>query len=189
MSATPRAKQAQASLRSGGPPPATHRAMWPSPLISALLFVAWPVLNQSWSLGQLLLGLALAWALPWWAQRLRSDKPRIGRPGVILKLGLTVLKDIVTSNIEVARLILGPEQRIRPAFLWLPLSITDAHGIVALAGIITMTPGTLSADIAPDRRHLLIHAFDVGDDAAAQAALIATIKARYEAPLLEIFGA
>jgi multicomponent K+:H+ antiporter subunit E len=165
-----------------------RRAPWPSPLISALLFVVWPVLNQSWSPGQLLLGFALAWAIPWWAQRLRSEAPRIRRPGLIVKLGLTVLADIVTSNIEVARLILGPEQRIRPAFVWLPLSITDAHGIVALAGIITMTPGTLIADLSPDRTHLLIHAFNVGDDAAAQADLVATIKARYEAPLMEIFG-
>jgi multicomponent K+:H+ antiporter subunit E len=49
-----------------------------------------------------------------------------------------------------------------------------------------MTPGTLSADLSDDRRHLLVHAFDVDDD-AAQAALIAGIKARYEAPLKLIF--
>jgi multicomponent K+:H+ antiporter subunit E len=57
---------------------------------------------------------------------------------------------------------------------------------VALAGIVTMTPGTLSADLSDDRRHLLVHAFDVDDD-AAQAALIADIQLRYEAPLMQIF--
>lgn len=159
--------------------------VWPSPLVSAMLFVAWPLLNQSWSLGQLLLSTLLAWAIPWWVDRQRSEQPRIRHPLVIARLGLTVLKDIVTSNIDVARRILGPEQRLRPGFVWLPLSITDAHGIVALAGIITMTPGTLSADLSPDRRHLLIHAFHVDDEAA----LVATLKARYEAPLMEIFGA
>jgi multicomponent K+:H+ antiporter subunit E len=95
-----------------------------------------------------------------------------------------VLKDIVTSNIEVARLILGRESAIRPDYLWLPLAITDAHGIVALAGIVTMTPGTLSAELSPDRRHLLIHALNIDDPAA----MIATIKSRYESPLMEIFG-
>jgi multicomponent K+:H+ antiporter subunit E len=102
---------------------------------------------------------------------------------VVLRLGLTVLKDIVTSNVEVAQLILGDESKIRPGFVWLPLTITDPHGIVALAGIITMTPGTLSADLSSDRRHLLIHAFNLGDEAA----LIEAIKTRYERPLLEIF--
>jgi len=28
------------------------------------------------------------------------------------------------SNIEVARRILGPEEAIRPAFVWLPLDLT-----------------------------------------------------------------
>jgi multicomponent K+:H+ antiporter subunit E len=141
------------------------------------------VLNQSWSLGQLLLGAALALAIPWFTEALRADKPVLRRPGVALRLGLVVLKDIVTSNIDVARLILGRESAIRPGFVWLPLTITDPHGIVALAGIITMTPGTLSADLSPDRKHLLIHAFNVDDPAA----LIETIKSRYEAPLMEIF--
>ena len=48
-----------------------------------------------------------------------------------------------------------------------------------------MTPGTLSAELADDRRHLLIHAFDVEDEAA----LVADIKKRYEAPLRVIFEA
>jgi multicomponent K+:H+ antiporter subunit E len=57
---------------------------------------------------------------------------------------------------------------------------------VALAGIITMTPGTLSSDLSPDRKHLLVHALHCPDE-AAEAALVADIKARYEAPLMEIF--
>jgi multicomponent K+:H+ antiporter subunit E len=94
-----------------------------------------------------------------------------------------VLGDIVLSNIEVARRILGRESRIHPAFVWIPLDITNPHGIAALAGIITMTPGTLSAELSPDNRHLLVHCFHL-DDAEAT---IAQIKQRYESPLREIF--
>jgi multicomponent K+:H+ antiporter subunit E len=159
------------------------RRLWPAPLMSAVLLLVWPLLNQSWSLGQLLLGALLAWALPWWLQPLTEQRPRIRKPLTIVRLGLIVLKDIVSSNIEVARLILGRESAIRPRFVWVPLDIADPHGIVALAGIVTMTPGTLSADLSHDRRHLLVHAFAVDDEAA----LIATIKTRYEQPLMEIF--
>ena len=155
----------------------------PSPLLSAVLAVCWPVLNQSWSLGQVLLGLALAVVIPWLTEPLREHRPRIRKPGVILRLGLCVLKDIVTSNIDVAKLILGPESAIRPGFVWFPLTVTDPTAMVALAGIITMTPGTLSADISPDRRYLLVHALHVVDEEG----LIATIRTRYEQPLLEIF--
>ena len=56
-------------------------------------------------------------------------------------------------------------------------------GISALAGIITMTPGTLSAELSADRRYLLVHCFHLEDAAGT----IAQIKQRYETPLREVF--
>ena len=162
------------------------RRLLPSPLLSLALFITWLMLNESSSPGHLLLGAALALMLPVLTRALRPDVPRIIRTGTVFKLVGTVLADIVKSNIAVARLILGDERRITPRFVWVPLSIRDPHGIVTLAGVVTMTPGTLSADLSDDRRHLLVHVFDVDDD-ASQATLIADIKARYEAPLIRIF--
>ena len=57
------------------------------------------------------------------------------------------------------------------------------HGITALASIITLTPGTLSTELTADRRHLLVHCFNL-KDADEQ---VASIKTRYERPLKEIF--
>lgn len=159
------------------------RRLIPSPWLSAVLFVAWPLMNQSWSLAQVTLGAVLALLIPWLTQALRPDPPTLRHPATIARLLLVVLRDIVVANLAVARRILGPEARIQPRFVWLPLTITDPHGIVALAGIITLTPGTLSSELTEDRRHLLIHAFNVQDETA----LIADIKARYEAPLINIF--
>lgn len=159
------------------------RRLVPSPWLSAVLFVAWPLLNQSWSLAQVTLGAVLALLIPLLTQALRPERPVLRHPATIARLALVVLWDIVVSNVEVARRILGPEARIQPRFVWLPLTITDPHGIVTLAGIITMTPGTLSSELTEDRRHLLIHAFNVQDESA----LVADVKARYEAPLIDIF--
>jgi multicomponent K+:H+ antiporter subunit E len=161
----------------------TFTALLPAPLISLLLLLAWLALNGAVSAGFVVLGTALALAVPWFTERLRPDKPKIRRWGLVLRLATVVLKDIVLSNIEVARRILGPESALQPRFVWVPLDIRDPHGIVALAGIVTMTPGTLSSDLSDDRRHLLIHAFNVSDEAA----LVADIKTRYEAPLQRIF--
>ncbi|MEW5882161.1 MAG: Na+/H+ antiporter subunit E [Pseudomonadota bacterium] len=155
----------------------------PAPLLSLVLFGSWLLLNNTVDPAHLVLGAALALAIPWFTEPLRPDKPRLRRWGVAGRLALVVLWDIVLANIDVARRILGPESAIRPRFVWVPLSIRDPHGIVTLAGIITMTPGTLSSDISEDRRWLLVHAFNVDDEAA----LAATIKRRYEAPLREIF--
>ncbi|MDP1649346.1 MAG: Na+/H+ antiporter subunit E [Rubrivivax sp.] len=162
-----------------------HRLL-PAPLLSAVLLLAWLMLNESTSAGHLWLAVALAWWLPWWTQRFRPEQPRIGRWRTVLRLLGRVLADIVVSNVEVARRVLGPEAALRSTFVWVPLAIRDAHGMAALAGIVTLTPGTLSSEITADRRHLLVHALHC-PDAAAEAALVASIKARYEAPLKEIF--
>jgi len=159
------------------------RRLLPAPLLSATLFVVWLLLNNTLDAAHVLLAAVLAIVVPWFTERLRPERPRIRRPLVIAKLGLTVLWDIVLSNIEVARRILGPEAAIKPRFVWVPLALTDPHAILSLAGIITMTPGTLSAEVSADRRHLLVHAFNVDDEAG----LVAQIKARYEAPLKEIY--
>ena len=46
------------------------------------------------------------------------------------------------------------------------LSQGDAHTdaeITALANLITLTPGTLSVDVSPDRSALYVHVMDLGD--------------------------
>jgi multicomponent K+:H+ antiporter subunit E len=160
------------------------RQRWlPSRPLSVALFLLWLLLVGSVAPAHLLLAALLAIVLPLLAERLRNSRPRTRRPGLALRLAGRVLRDIVVSNIEVARLVLGPQERIQPGWVWIPLDIRSTEGITALAGIITMTPGTLSADLTPDQRFLLVHCLNLRDPAAT----IAQIKARYEAPLKEIF--
>jgi multicomponent K+:H+ antiporter subunit E len=155
----------------------------PAPLMSLTLFGVWLLLNQSVSLGHLALAAVLAIMVPWFSERLRPEKTRLKHPLKILRFLGVLLTDIVKSNVEVALRILGPESAISPRFVWVPLTIRDPYGIVSLAGVITLTPGTLSAELTADRRFLLVHCFNVKDETA----LVAEIKARYERPLMEIF--
>jgi multicomponent K+:H+ antiporter subunit E len=155
----------------------------PSLPLSVAVLVLWLLLVADIGTGQLLLGLVLAISLPLVAGLLQPERACFGRARTILVLLRRVLWDIVLSNIEVARRILGPERALTPTFVWLPLELTNIHGITTLASIITLTPGTVSAELSEDRRHLLIHCFNLAD--AEQ--LLASIKTRYEAPLKEIF--
>lgn len=160
------------------------RKLLPAPLLSLSLWLVWVLASDSIGTGQLLLGAALAWLVPLLLHGHLGESPRVRRPLTALRLLLVVLRDIVVSNVEVARRVLGPESAIRPGFVEVPLDLASAHGIAVLAAIVTMTPGTLTCDVAADRSHLLVHALHLTDAAA----LVADIKARYEAPLLEIFG-
>jgi multicomponent K+:H+ antiporter subunit E len=159
------------------------RRLVPYPLRSAALLACWLALSQSlhpahWVLGAII-GLVLAPALAALTPRVTT----LRRAGLALRLFGVFLADIVVANLDVARRILGPESAIHPRFVWVPLAIRNPQGIAVFASMITMTPGTLSVDLSPDRRWLLVHAFNVDDEAA----LIAEVQRRYERPLMEIF--
>lgn len=155
----------------------------PQPLASLSLWGVWLLLGNTLAPGQILLGLLLALALPLFTVRFWPDRPRLRRPLKIPAYILMLLWDITVANLTVARLILGPADRLRPAFIRLPLDLRHDFAIVVLANTISLTPGTVSADISPDRRSLLIHALDVENPEQT----VALIKYRYERPLQEIF--
>lgn len=163
------------------------KTLLPAPVLSLVLLLSWLMLNGSASAGNLLLGAGLALAIPWFSTRFSPERSRVRRWGTIVRLAAVVLHDIVKSNIDVARRVLGPEAAIQPRFIWVPVSLQDPNAMVLLAAIITTTPGTISADLTDDRRHLLVHALHCPDDESA-AQIVADIQARYEAPLQEIFG-
>ena len=159
------------------------KRLLPQPLLSLALFVTWLLLVNSVDPGQLVLSAILALLIPQITIHFWPEKTRVRRPLVLIRFIGAVLIDIVVANIAVARLILGPVSALRPKFVQYPLRLRDDFAIMALANTISLTPGTVSSDISEDRRYLLIHALDVGDEAA----LVDTIRTRYEQPLMEVF--
>ncbi|UYN94652.1 MAG: Na+/H+ antiporter subunit E [Enhydrobacter sp.] len=155
----------------------------PQPLVSVVILGVWLVLAPAISLGHFLLAAILAVAIPILTSNLWFDRPRLVRPWVAVLLFARVMGDIVVANWQVARLVLGPLDRLRPAFIEIPLDVADPFVATLLGSIISLTPGTVSVEIDRPRSVLLVHALDVDD----RDAMIATIKNRYEAPLKEIF--
>lgn len=156
----------------------------PYPLLSAALLVLWLLLNESISPGHLVLGSVLAVLASWAMAALRPEKPRIRRPGAILRLAGMVLIDILRSNLAVGRIIVrSREPGVRAGFLIIPLDLRDHHGLAVLAIIITSTPGTIWVNYDAAKGTLLLHVLDLIDETA----WIRTIKDRYERRLMEIF--
>jgi multicomponent K+:H+ antiporter subunit E len=159
------------------------RSLLPHPHLSLLLLLIWLLLVNAVSPGQLFLGTVLAILVPLFTNAFWSDRPHAVRSLPLLRYGAVLLLDILVANIQVAKLILGPARRLRPAFIHYPLELQSEFAITLLASTISLTPGTVTADVDPDGRGLLIHALDVEDEAA----LVQQIRERYEMPLKEIF--
>jgi multicomponent K+:H+ antiporter subunit E len=160
-----------------------HRVL-PHPLLTILIAVVWMMLENAASAGVLVFGLILGIVLPvvtaaWW-----PDRPRLRRPSRLVSYLLVVLWDIALANIAVARIVLfKPNARMRPHWVTIPLDIRTPEAIAILAGTITLTPGTVSADLSSEGHNLLVHCLDAPDPAAVRDG----IKSRYERRLKEIF--
>jgi len=160
------------------------RRLFPAPWLSLALWALWLLLNLSLSAGNLLLGAALAILAPVMFAPLRPLPVRIRRPGVIIKLFFLVGRDVVASNIAVARGVLrAGKNPPRSRFIKIPLDLRDANGLAALSMITTVVPGTIWSELALDRSVLLLHVFDLDDEAS----FIEHFKTAYERPLMEIF--
>jgi len=160
------------------------KRLLPHPIVSFFVAVVWLGLHSSVAPIHLAGASLLAVALPLLLDRLLHDPVRVERPWVAVRLALLVLWDIVVANVAVARLVLGPMARLRPAFVEVPLDISHPDAVALLASIVTITPGAVSADVDEARTRILVHVLDLDDEAT----LVAMIKRRYEAPLKEIFG-
>ncbi len=154
------------------------------PALIAILAVVWVLLVNDFSWGAIVFGLLLGFGIsritsPYWPQRLNLRNPL-----AMLEYSVVVLWDIVVSNVQVAYLVLFRRgNSLRSQFVTVPLELESPEAIATLAGTITMTPGTLSADLSADGRSLLVHCLDTSNPAGT----VATIKSRYERRLRRIF--
>jgi multicomponent K+:H+ antiporter subunit E len=153
------------------------------PVLSLLVASSWLLLQQSLAVGNLITAVVLALLVPRLVHGFLGVPVKAHAWRTALRLGGVVLYDIVISNIAVAKIVLSPAARPRPAWVVVPLDLRHPTGITLLATIITTTPGTVSCVIDEARHEILVHALDC-DDAAEMAT---QMKQRYERPLMEIF--
>lgn len=142
--------------------------------INVLLAVIWAALWGSLDPVNLIGGFVFGFAALWCARRL-AGPPLATQyfravPQALILL-VYFLKELVLSCLMVARDCIAPRPRLQPAILRLPIADSSDLEIFLLSNLITLTPGTLTLDVAADRSHLLIHTIYAQDPDALIAAL------------------
>lgn len=130
---------------------------------AGILTLFWLALSGSITPLNILLGLAVSAAA---LGVLRGQLPEIDfriRPLKAAMLFLLFLRELFRSAWRVAVLVLSPRLPIAPDVIAVPVSLTRDAELTLLANLITLTPGTLTVDVAEDRRALYVHALE-GDD-------------------------
>ena len=160
------------------------RKILPHPVLSTVLALVWVLMSNTPSINAIVFGVFLGLVIPIATAAFWPNRPKLKSPRMILEYFLIVLWDIVVANVIVARTILFKRNEdMRPNWVEIPLELRTPEAITALAGTITLTPGTLSADLSVHGKSLLVHCLDAPDPDAVRD----EIKRRYERRLKEIF--
>ncbi|WP_425039467.1 Na+/H+ antiporter subunit E [Primorskyibacter sp. S187A] len=164
-----------------------HAFRWliPHPLLTLILTIVWVMLQNDITAGMAVFGLILGILIPWITSIWWPDTPQGFRMGKMITYTIMVLWDIIIANIQVAWIVLAvPNSKLKPAWIAVPLELKQPEAITLLAGTITLTPGTVSADLSAEGHSLLVHVLHTDDAEAVRD----EIKERYERRLLEIFS-
>lgn len=160
------------------------RRLYPHPYLSLFLVVTWFLLVNQWKIGSLVMAVILATIIPLITGPYWPHRPKLNSLPALLAYVVLVVWDVILANIQVAKIILFmPRDRIQSAWVRVPIELKSPEAIALLAGTITMTPGTVSADMSACGRVLLIHSLHAPDPDAIRD----EIKSRYETRLKRIF--
>ncbi len=159
------------------------RRLFPHPFLAIFLLIFWLILQQSASLGHILLGGFIAIVASMATNLLIPEPLVFKKPLKIAQFIVVAGADIIRSNLAVMLILFSPRPEPDADFIEMKLELTHTFGLAILACIITATPGSAWLEYDRERSTVLIHVFDLVDAEE----WIATIRNRYETLLLEIF--
>jgi multicomponent Na+:H+ antiporter subunit E len=102
---------------------------------------------------------------------IRALRAVVGRPILLVWLAVWATIAITKASAMVARDIVAPSARLVPGVLILPLRSRTSVEVALLAGLITLTPGTLVVGVDRDFRELWVHGMYAQDPEALRAEL------------------
>ena len=149
------------------------------------LALVWAAMTGSFNGLNLLLGTGIGAATALLLRNGFRQPMQAGRLRRITLLALVFLWELVVSAVRVAAIVLTPNLRatLRPAIVAFPLTVKSDAEIALLANLITLTPGTLSVDVADDRSALYVHVLHLD----SRDKLVADIAGGFERKVREVF--
>lgn len=141
-----------------------------SPLLANLLLaLLWIALIGSRQPVQFVLGLLIGYAV------LAVLAPLVGTAAYVRRLPRALafagffFKELILASVRVAWDVVLPRSRRRPGVVAVPLDSRDETEIALLAKLLTLTPGSVTLDVAADRSVLYVHTMFVDDPDAVRA--------------------
>ena len=146
------------------------------------LATVWVLVTGEISLSGFVLGFALGYGILWMTRRVLNTAQYCARVPRLIEFAGFFLWELLWANVRVAYDVVTPTHHMRPGIIAFPLDVETDLEITLLANLISLTPGTLSLDVSPDRKVLYVHHMYVHDIGLERE----RIKAGFERRLLRV---
>ena len=128
-----------------------------------LFFLAWIIFNGRVTLEIVLFGIVISLAIFWFVCKfmdysIRRERNFYRKLPRLLQYGYVLIKEIVSANLAVCRMILTRKEIMEPVIVRVHTDLKTETARVILANSITLTPGTITVSLTG--QELLVHCLD-----------------------------
>ena len=135
-----------------------------------LCFVFWLLLTWNFSAQEMIAGAVVSLAAALFASKffIHEDAFWLFKPaklGALIVYIFTFLRELVKANVDVAKRVFGGCKDVNPGIVKVPVDLKGDYAQAMLANSITLTPGTITMDIAEQegKTYYYIHWIDVAE--------------------------
>ena len=132
-------------------------------LFNILMAIAWMLLAGEVSAGTFDGGMIIGYLILWLSRSAWGETKYFTKIPLVIMFVFYFLKELIIANLKVAFDIVTPKDYMEPGIIAVPLDVRTNIEITLFANLVTLTPGTLSLDVSPDRKILYVHALYVKD--------------------------
>lgn len=158
--------------------------------VVAWLTTLWVVLWRDLSLANVVSGVVVAlvvltlFRVPTLTVSARLPHRHTVRPVALVRFLAWFLSEVVAANLVVAREIITPGDTIRAGIVAVPLRGHSDLVTTVVAGVVTLTPGTLTAEVRGTPPVLYVHVMHLDDPEALRREVLAV-----EEKVIRVIGA
>ena len=152
-------------------------------VLNLILALVWASFIGQITPSKLAVGFIFGYLLMWWLRRLVGRTTYFEKVPQIASFTLFFIRELIVSNLRVARDVIAWKRNSRPGIVAVPLDIRSDFEITLLATLLALTPGTIAMDVSNDRKTMYIHAMFVTDPELIRKA----VKEGLERRIMELF--
>lgn len=133
-----------------------------------LLFIFWILLNGRFTadagmLQIVVVGVVVAALAYWFAHKalgytLKSEIKLLSKFPILIAYFFLLIKEIIVANIQMMKIVTSKKAEIHPMMVKIKVPLKTRFARVLLANSITLTPGTITAELEGDE--FIVHCVD-----------------------------